>query len=82
MTKKDAAKIKIKLDEEPYVDGTFYRLPREDGGESIYVLEGYWYQATGTDEDDNEYTVFGTSSPDGTDRMQATLVTGSTRQTL
>lgn len=50
--------IKIKLDGEPYVDGTFYRLPREDGGESIYAMEGWWYQAEGTDEDGNEYTVF------------------------
>lgn len=56
--------ITIKMRTQPYATGGFYRLPDEDGNASIYVMEGGWYQADGTDADGREYTVFWDILPD------------------
>ena len=54
----------IKLKENPHISGPTYRLPTEDGHDSIYVLEGSWYEAPAVDADGNAYTVLWKILPD------------------
>ena len=47
----------IHLTGEPYIDGSFYRLPTETGKESVRVLQGSWLSCEAEDDDGNEYRV-------------------------
>lgn len=56
--------IDIKLHENAYCAGTFYRLPTETGEPSIYAMKGNWYEAHAHDGNDNNYLVFWDVLPD------------------
>lgn len=47
----------IKLTQEAYLSGSYYRLPTEDGAASVYAMEGSWYEAPATDDEGNKYLV-------------------------
>lgn len=36
----------------------FFRLPTEDGKQSIYAMDGNFYEAQGTDASGNSYTLY------------------------
>lgn len=50
-------KITIKV-ENAFASGGFVRLPTEDGKQSIYAMEGDFYEAQGTDAAGNSYTLY------------------------
>ena len=50
--------MKITLTQNAYASGSYLRLPTEDGKESVFAMQGSWYEAQATDADGNEYTVY------------------------
>lgn len=52
-----SAKRAIHLTGEPYFDGVFYRLPTEDGQDSVRAMQGSWLSCTAEDNDGNEFLV-------------------------
>ena len=50
-------KVKIKV-QQAVASGGFIRLPTAEGTPSIYVMEGDFYEAAGTDDSGNCYTLY------------------------
>lgn len=50
-------KLRITV-EEAHIQGGCVRLPTEEGRASIYVMEGCFYEADGTDDAGESYTIY------------------------